>query len=91
MSHHQIQERLSMTSQIVDAEKDFLDVAKTSWARSGRPATVPLSDGRCECDYPRCRNMPFVTLKTDQGPRALCFTHFDLVGLPSSRRAGRAA
>jgi hypothetical protein len=52
----------------------------TIWRNAGRhpPSAVSTSSG-ADCDMPDCPAMTFVELKTSEGPRRLCFKHFQWV------------
>jgi hypothetical protein len=51
-----------------------------SWRNAGRPSpTAASTSSGADCVMPACLAMTFVELRTSEGPRHLCFKHFQWV------------
>jgi hypothetical protein len=61
-------------------EPDTIKLVSAAWRDSGRrtPAAPPANSSNL-CCLAGCEAMPFVELKLDNGPRSLCFKHFQVV------------
>ena len=59
----------------VDPEILELDKLRDEWTAARRQLDHEVLAGACV--VPGCRTMPFVTLKTKLGRRALCLRHFE--------------
>ena len=61
-------------------EPDTLKLVSAAWRDAGhRAPAAPSAGSQDRCCLAGCEAMPFVELKLGNGPRGLCFKHFQAV------------
>jgi hypothetical protein len=67
--------KVAKRTALADPETLELNQIREEWTASNSHLAAEVLMGACSMSA--CRTMPFVTLQTSSGPKALCLRHFE--------------